>query len=50
MVKQRTFDNFYSALDAIEDFKIIELPKVYSGSEMMMTDDLTAQSTRTWTI
>ena len=38
-----TFNNFYSALDAIEDFKIIELPKVYSGSEMMMTDDLTAQ-------
>ena len=37
----RTFDNFYSALDEIEDFKIIELPKVYSGSEMMMTDDLT---------
>jgi hypothetical protein len=39
----RTFDNFYSALDEIEDFKIIELPKVYSGSEMMMTDDLTAR-------
>jgi len=39
----RTFDNFYSALDEIEDFKIIELPKVYSGSEMMMTDDLTAK-------
>ena len=38
-----TFNNFYSALDAIEDFKIIELPKVYSGSEMMMTDDLTAK-------
>jgi len=37
----RTFNNFYSALDEIEDFKIIELPKVYSGSEMMMTDDLT---------
>jgi len=39
----RTFNNFYSALDEIEDFKIIELPKVYSGSEMMMTDDLTAK-------
>mgnify|MGYP003133191750 FL=1 len=39
----RTFDNFYGALDEIEDFKIIELPKVYSGSEMMMTDDLTAR-------
>ena len=39
----RTFDNFYSALDEIEDFKIIELPKVYSGSEMMNTDDLTAK-------
>tara|TARA_R100000426_G_scaffold29934_1_gene24715 strand:+ start:1165 stop:2064 length:900 start_codon:yes stop_codon:yes gene_type:complete len=37
----RTFNNFYSALDEIEDFVIRELPKVYSGSEMMGTDDLT---------
>ena len=37
----RTFNNFYSALDEIEDFVIKELPKVYSGSEMMGTDDLT---------
>ena len=36
----RTFNNFYSALDEIEDFVIRELPKVYSGSEMMGTDDL----------
>jgi hypothetical protein len=37
----RTFNNFYSALDEIENFVIRELPKVYSGSEMMGTDDLT---------
>ena len=37
----RTFNNFYSALNEIENFVIRELPKVYAGSEMMGTDDLT---------
>ena len=37
----QTFNNFYSALNEIENFVIRELPKVYAGSEMMGTDDLT---------
>ena len=37
----QTFNNFYSALNEIENFVIRELPKVYAGSEMMNTDDLT---------
>ena len=35
------YDNAQRALNAIEDFKVVELPKVYSGSKMMKTDDLT---------
>jgi len=35
------YDNPQRALNAIEDFKLVELPKVYSGSKMMKTDDLT---------
>ena len=35
------YDNAQRALNAIEDFKLVELPKVYSGSKMMKTDDLT---------